>query len=71
MSKRYENEEEILIEKANGAGALLGLILGLLLTIAGLVAGIIVCAKNTGAWDSGNDSFRSLDDCSQRYVCRS
>jgi hypothetical protein len=45
MSKRYENEEEILIEKANGAGALLGLILGLLLTIAGLVAGIILCAK--------------------------
>ena len=45
MSKRYENEEEILIEKANGAGVLLGLILGLLLTIAGFVAGIVLCAK--------------------------
>ena len=28
MSKRYENEEEILIEKANGAGALLGVDFG-------------------------------------------
>lgn len=49
MSKKYENNEEIFIEKANGAGILLGLILGVLLTIAGCIVGGILCVTNVVA----------------------
>lgn len=46
MSKENENNEEILIEKANGIGVLLGLILGVLLTIAGCIVGGSLCGTN-------------------------
>lgn len=49
MSKRYENDEEILIEKTNGAGVLLGLILGVLVTVAGCIAGALLCAESVVA----------------------
>ncbi|MGN0395401.1 MAG: SPFH domain-containing protein [Coprococcus sp.] len=46
MSEKHENEQEILIEKTNGAGVLLGLIFGVLLTIGGCIAGGVLCAES-------------------------
>lgn len=49
MSKRYENDEEILIEKTNGVGVLLGLILGVLVTVAGCIGGAVLITKSVVA----------------------
>lgn len=49
MSKKYENDEENLIEKTNGVGVLLLLILGILLTIAGCIVGGVLCKINLAA----------------------